>query len=182
MAAKALGVGTASDLRDYFRQSPGDAKPALDSLVEDGLLLPVKVQGWTQAAYLYPAARRPRRIDARALLAPFDPLIWERPRTERLFNVRVRLEIYTPAHKRSHGYYVLPFLLGDQIVARVDLKADRARGILRVLSAHAEANAPAGVAAPLAAELRLMADWLELQGLSVEPKGDLAAALAQAMP
>jgi uncharacterized protein YcaQ len=182
LAANALGVGTASDLRDYFRQSPGDGKPALDSLVEDGLLLPVKVQGWSQAAYLDPAARRPRRIDARALLAPFDPLIWERPRTERLFDVRVRLEIYTPAHKRKHGYYVLPFLLGDQIVARVDLKADRVKGTLRVLSAHAEPHAPADVADHLAAELRLMADWLDLEGLSVEPKGDLAAALARAIP
>ncbi len=181
LAARALGVATASDLRDYFRQSPGDANPALEQLVEDGTLEPVRVQGWSQQAYLDPQARRPRRIEARALLAPFDPLIWERPRTERLFGVRVRLEIYTPAHKRTHGYYVLPLLLNDQVVARVDLKADRAAGVLRVLSAHAEPHAPADVAEHLAAELRLMADWLGLEGLSVAHRGDLAGVLAQAI-
>ncbi|MDB5459198.1 MAG: cytoplasmic protein [Caulobacteraceae bacterium] len=181
IAARSLGVATAGDLRDYFRQSPGDAKPAIETLVEDGALVPVKVEGWSQAAYLDPQARMPRRIDARALLVPFDPLIWDRSRTERLFCVRVRLEIYTPAHKREHGYYVLPFLLGDRIVGRMDLKSDRAAGVLRVQSAHAEPDAPADVAEHLAAELRLMAGWLGLEAVAVEPRGDLAGRLARTL-
>ena len=181
LAAKALGIATASDLRDYFRQSPGDANPRLAEMVEAGELVPVKVKGWSQQAYLHPEARMPRKVRARALLAPFDPLIWERPRTERLFNVRVRLEIYTPADKRTHGYYVLPFLLDEAIVARVDLKSDRAAGVLRVQSAHAEADAPPETAEALAAELKLMAGWLGLERVAVEPKGDLAGALAGAL-
>jgi uncharacterized protein YcaQ len=181
LAARALGVATASDLRDYFRQSPKDADPQIAALVAAGELLEVKVTGWSQRAYLHPAAKRPRRIKARALLAPFDPLIWERPRTERLFGVRVRLEIYTPADKRTHGYYVLPFLLDEAIVARVDLKSDRAAGVLRVQSAHAEPGAPAHTATALAEELKLMAGWLGLDGVVVEPKGDLAERLAAAL-
>ena len=144
------------------------------------LQTPVTVRGWREPAYLDPAARRPRRIAAQALLSPFDNLIWFRERTERLFGVRVRLEIYTPAHKRTHGYYVLPFLQGEAITARVDLKAERKAGVLVVQAAHAEPQADAETAPGLARELRLMAGWLGLSDLRVEPRGDLAAALAAA--
>ena len=176
-SARALGVATAADLRDYFRLSPADADPRIAELVEAGEFLPVKVDGWGPRAFLHRDARRPRRVEARALLAPFDPMVWERSRTERLFGVRVRLEIYTPADKRTHGYYVLPFLLGDTIAARVDLKAERAAGVLRVQAAHAEPGAPGHTAEVLATELRLMAGWLGLERVEVAPRGDMAAAL-----
>ena len=181
LSADALGVATATDLRDYFRLTGEQAKPRIPELVENGDLIPVTVKGWKQQAYLAPGARRPRRIEARALLAPFDPVVWERDRTERLYGVRIKLEIYTPAAQRQHGYYVLPFLLGDRISARVDLKSDRAAGVLRVLASHGEVDAPPDTPGQLAAELRLMADWLGLGEIVVSAQGDLAPALTLAV-
>lgn len=181
IAARAQGVATERDLRDYFRMGVAETKARIAELVEAGDLTPVKVKGWENGAYLHREARRPRRITANALLSPFDNLIWFRERTERLFGTRVRLEIYTPAHKRVHGYYVLPFLQGEAITARVDLKAERKRGALMVQAAHAEPDANAATPALLAAELRLMAGWLGLDRVEVAPKGDLAEALAAAL-
>jgi uncharacterized protein YcaQ len=180
MAARAMGVATAKDLRDYFRMPVEGAKARLAELVEDGSLLPVTVKGWREPAYLDPAARRPRRIDAQALLSPFDNLIWFRERTERMFAVRYRIEIYTPAEKRTHGYYVMPFLEGDALTARVDLKADRKAGVLIVQASHAEPWASAATPVKLARELKLMAGWLGLDSVRVERRGDLAGALEQA--
>lgn len=174
ISARAMGVATERDLRDYFRLSLADARDGVATLVADGTLDQVTVKGWDQPAYLWPAARRPRSIKARALLSPFDNLIWYRERTERMFGVRVRLEIYTPAHKRTHGYYVLPFLQDEAITARVDLKADRKAGKLLVLAAHAEPDADGDTAALLADELALMASWLGLSGVEVRASGDLA--------
>lgn len=179
ISARSLGVATARCLRDYFRLKPGDAVPRIAELVETGELIPTRVESWDAIAYLHRDARRPRRMEAQALLAPFDPLIWQRERVEALFGARIRLEIYVPQEKRTHGYYVLPFLLGDRIMARVDLKADRAVATLRVQAAHAETGVEKGtVVAPLAAELRLMAAWLGLEKIKVERAGDLARLLA----
>ena len=177
IASGAMGVATAKDLRDYFRMPVEGAKLRLAELVEDGSLLPVTVRGWREPAYLDPAARWPRRIDAQALLSPFDNLIWFRERTERMFGVRYRIEIYTPADKRTHGYYVLPFLEGDALTARVDLKADRKAGVLIVQASHAEPWATDATPVRLAAELKLMAGWLGLERVRVEARGDLAGAL-----
>lgn len=180
IAAKALGIGTAGCLRDYFRQSPEAAKIHIPELVEAGDIAPIDVKGWgPQQVYIHKDAKAPRRVEARALLAPFDPLVFERTRAERLFDFHYRIEIYTPADKRQHGYYVLPFLLHEALVARVDVKADRPAGILRVHAAFAERDAPADTAAHLAEELRLLQGWLGLDSIQITPAGDLGPALAQ---
>src|SRR5262245_18553356 len=182
LAARALGVATLSDLCDYYRLNIPKSKVALAELVEDGRLGPVEVDGWGRQAYLDPAARRPRRIEARALLSPFDSLVWYRDRTERLFGFRYRIEIYTPAPKRTYGYYVLPFLLGTDLVARVDLKSDRRASALLVQAAWREPGVPEGeVAADLASELRGLATWLGLERIVVADRGDLSKQLDAAL-
>lgn len=180
MSARAHGVATYADLRDYFRLAPDDTRQAIDELVEEGALLPVSVEGWNRPAWLHRDARVPRKIEARALLAPFDPVVFERTRSENLFGFRYRIEIYTPAEKRRYGYYVLPFLLGDTVVARVDLRADRPAGVLRVHAAFAEGHAPPDAAAHLLEELKRMQAWLELERLEITPAGDLGPALLDA--
>ena len=180
LAARSHGVGTVADLADYHRHK--HCKPLVAELVEEGRLIEVEVEGWKQPGYLHPDAKLPRRVEARALLSPFDPVVWCRDRAERLFGFHYRIEIYVPAEKRQFGYYVLPFLHGDDLVGRVDLKADRANGTLLVQSAWGEAGIPErDVADELAAELRSMATWLDLDRVEVVGRGDLAPTLARAI-
>lgn len=179
-AAAALGVATGADLADYFRLPVAVTRARLRELVEAGSLLPARVAGWPEPAFLHPAAE-PAPVHARALLSPFDSLIWERARSERLFGFRPSFELYVKPEQRRYGYYVLGFLLGDSIVARVDLKADQQRRALLVPGAFAEPGAPVrAVAGELAAELRELAGWLELDTIEVGERGDLAGALRRA--
>lgn len=181
-ALSSLGVATMGDIKDYYRLRPHDAKQALAELVEAGAALPALVEGWKQPAFLDPGARTPRRLEARALLNPFDPLIWRRERVQRLFGFDYTIEIYVPQDKRIWGYYVLPFLVGQALAARVDLKADRAGDALLVRAAHIEPHAdPASAAEALAGELHELRRWLGLSALRVARRGDLARALSTAV-
>jgi uncharacterized protein YcaQ len=183
ISARAHGVATEKDLRDYFRLRVDEARTAVQSLVEDGGLIPIAVDGWRDQAYLSPGASAPRRVRRSALLSPFDPLVWERTRTSRMFGVDYRIEIYVPAHKRVYGYYCLLFLHDEALRARVDLKADRKAGVLRVLAAWREPEAVAGeTAEALAQELRRAAEWQGLSGIVVEDRGDLARDLLARLP
>jgi uncharacterized protein YcaQ len=180
LAARSLGVATANDLANYYRTGIVGSRPLVRDLVEEGELVPVAVEGWRDPAFLHRDAAIPRRIDAATVVSPFDSLIWApRDRTERLFDFHYRIELYTPKAKRVYGYYVLPFLLGDRLVARVDLKAERKERALLVPGAFCEAGVdPAAVAEPLARELRALADWLGLERVVVGERGDLARPLA----
>ena len=178
----ALGVGTEVDIRDYYRLKPQAAREALDDLVAAGRVQQVEVEGWAKPAFLDPAARLPRKVERTALLSPFDSLVFFRPRTERLFDFHYRIEIYVPEAKRVHGYYVFPYLMGERLVARVDLKTDRAGDQLLVLGAFCESRAdPLEVAAALAADLLDMAQWLGVSRVEVGSRGDLAASLTAAV-
>ena len=178
IAARALGVGTEKDLCDYFRIRIGAGRPRIRELIETGELIPVSVEGWREPVFVARDAKSPRKLDVRALLSPFDSLIWERARTERIFGFRYRIEIYTPSANRKYGYYVLPFLLGDRLVARVDLKSDRATRTLLVQGAHCEPGVrPSAVAEPLMRELVTIASWLGLEQIKVTRRGDLAKKL-----
>lgn len=183
LSARALGVATATDLADYYRLHAPTARALVEGLVADGRLRRTRVEGWAHDAFLLPdAGPAPPRVGARALLAPFDPLVFARARTERLFGFRYRIEIYVPARRRRHGYYVLPFLLDEALAARVDLQADRARGALVVRAAHLEPGRdPARVSDALAPELHAMARWLDLDRVVVERRGAFAPAVRAAV-
>ena len=178
IAARALGVATEKDLCDYFRIRITRGRQRIRELVEAGELIPVSVEGWREPTFVHREAKSPRKLDARALLSPFDSLIWERARTERIFGFHYRIEIYTPSANRKYGYYVLPFLLNDRLVARIDLKSDRAMRALLVQGAHCEPGVrPSAVAVPLMRELVTMASWLGLEQIKVTRRGDLAKKL-----
>ena len=178
LSASALGIASEQDLRDYFRLPVADAKRAIAELVEDGALTPVTVEGWRQDAFIPSGAEPPARAAPTTMLSPFDPLVWNRARTERVFGFSYRIEIYTPAEKRVHGYYVLPFMHRGRFAARACLKAERASGTLRVNTAYAEPGAkPTETAAALSAELAAMASWLGLERVEVAGEGDLAPLL-----
>jgi uncharacterized protein len=175
LATRALGVGTESDLRDYFRLGVAETRQRLNELVAQGDLLRGEVRGWRQPVFSAREIRVPRTVKATGLISPFDPLVWERARTERLFNFRYRIEIYTPAARREHGYYVLPFLHHNRLVGRVDLKAERVRSVLEVRAAHAEPGTDSGeVAHALRPELERLAIWLGLSRIDVQQRGNLA--------
>ena len=179
LAARSHGIGTVADLADYYRIGKAETRIALNELVEDGQVIPVEVEGWSEPGYLHRDARIPRKVAGSALLCPFDPLIWERARTERLFDFHYRIEIYTPAAKRQFGYYVFPLLVGEELVGRFDLKADRSSSRLLVQASWLEAGADPGVAAAAAAhELSKMATWLDLAEIVVLPRGDFWRTLA----
>ena len=181
-ASAALGVATARDLADYFRMSPREAAPRIEELVEEGVLSCVDVENWQETAYLSASARCPRTVEGSSLLSPFDPVVWYRPRAERLFDFHYRIEIYVPAGKRRWGYYVLPFRFRDRIVARVDLKADRKARRLLVLAAHEETGVhPGECADALAGELRSLSDWLCLDSIRVTRNSAFARQLAAAL-
>jgi uncharacterized protein YcaQ len=178
-AGRALGVGTAADLADYYRMSVREARPRIEELREAGELEAVRVDGWREVAYLHRDASRPGRIAARAILSPFDPVVWFRARTSRLFGFEYRFEIFVPEAKRRWGCYVLPFLLDDALVARVDVKSDRQRNRLLIVSAHLEAGAEGPVVAgELAQELLVLAGWLGFATVTVGRKGNLARLLS----
>ena len=182
LAARSHGVGTAGDIADYYRMPIREARQRIAELIEAGELREARVEGWKEPAYLHPEARIARQIEASALLSPFDPVVWHRPRALRLFGFDYRIEIYTPQEKRRWGYYVLPFLLGERLVARVDLKADRAERRLLTLAAYIEAGAdPGAVADALSAELLIMARWLGLDSVFVERRNGFTRALAAAV-